>query len=132
MPSRRKDPRHELGRRGEKLAARFLRKQGYKVLHHGFRARGGGEVDIVCRHHDTLVFVEVKTRTGLAYGRPSEAVDTAKQKLITRGASAWLRMLPETEILYRFDIVEILVGPDGIASCEVIANAFTPPDRELR
>lgn len=121
-----------MGRRGETLAARFLRPHGYKVLYRRFRAPGGGEVDIVCRHGDTLVFVEVKTRTGLAYGRPGEAVDTAKQKLITRGASAWLRLLPETEILYRFDIVEVLVGRDGKATCELIANAFTPPDHELR
>ncbi len=121
-----------MGRRGETLAARFLRQHGYKVLYRRFRASGGGEVDIVCRQGDTLVFVEVKTRTGLAYGRPGEAVNVAKQKLITRGASAWLRLLPETEILYRFDIVEVVVGQDGKATCELIVNAFTPPDRELR
>ena len=89
-------------------------------------------MDIVCRHGDTLVFVEVKTRTGVTYGRPGEAVDASKQRLIARGASAWLRMLPEMEIFHRFDIVEVLVDPDGTARCEIIADAFTPPDRELR
>lgn len=130
--ARPKDPRAELGLRGEKLAARLLRRHGYKVLARRFRARGGGEVDIVCRHGDTLVFVEVKTRTGLAYGRPGEAVDTAKQALIVRGATAWLRMLKTPDILYRFDIVEVLVAADGTAACEIIANAFTPPDSQLR
>ncbi len=114
------------------MAARFLRQRGYKVLFRRFRARGGGEVDIVCRHGDTLVFVEVKTRSSLAYGRPGEAVDLAKQKLIVRGASAWLRMLPEIGILYRFDIVEVLAEKDGRATCEIVANAFTPPDSLLR
>ena len=132
MRSRRKDSRHELGRRGETLAARFLRRHGYKVLYRRFRARGGGEVDLVCRHGDTLVFVEVKTRSSLAYGRPGEAVGAEKQRLIVRGASEWLRALPETDILYRFDIVEVVVGPDGKPRCEVIANAFVPPDHELR
>ena len=102
------------------------------MLYRRFRAPGGGEVDLVCRHGDTLVFVEVKTRTALDYGRPGEAVGAEKQRLIARGASAWLRMLPETEILYRFDIVEVLAGKDGETRCEIIANAFTPPDHGLR
>ena len=102
------------------------------MLYRGFRARGGGEVDIVCRHVDTLVFVEVKTRTSLDYGRPVEAVGREKQKLIARGAFAWLRMLPETDILYRFDVVEVMVDSDGKARCEIVANAFVPPDSFLR
>src|SRR5438128_1320284 len=56
--------RLQLGARGEKLACAFLRGQGYRILYRNFRARHGGEVDIVCRDKDTLVFVEVKTRTG--------------------------------------------------------------------
>ena len=87
---------------------------------------------MVCRHGDTLVFVEVKTRSGLGYGRPGEAVTLEKQKLIARGASAWLRMLPEMEIVYRFDIVEVVARPDGRFDCEIIADAFTPTDYELR
>src|SRR6266567_1453168 len=69
-----------LGARGEKLACRFLRRSGYKILYRNFRGRGGGEIDIVCRDRDTLVFVEVKTRKREDFGRPIAAVDTEKQK----------------------------------------------------
>lgn len=119
-----------MGRRGERLAARALRQKGYKPLYRNFRARGGGEVDLVCRHRDALVFVEVKTRSGLTYGRPAEAVNAAKQRLIIKGALAWLKMLHDPDILFRFDIVEVLVDPTGVErpKCEIIENAFTPPE----
>jgi putative endonuclease len=119
-----------LGLRGEKLAARFLRRQGYKVIYRNFRAPRGGEVDIVCRHGDTLVFVEVKTRSSLEYGRPAEAVKSVKQNLIARGALAWLRLLHNPEIFFRFDIVEVLIEPEtaGQPVCEIIQNAFTLPE----
>src|SRR5947208_13267894 len=67
-----------LGARGEKLACTFLRRGGYKILYRNFRARHGGEVDIVCRDRDKLVFVEVKTRTSEDFGRPDEAVNATK------------------------------------------------------
>src|SRR5690348_16600130 len=64
----------QLGARGEKLACGFLRRQGYKILYRNFRARHGGEVDIVCRDGDALVFIEVKTRRRDDTTRPSEAI----------------------------------------------------------
>ena len=130
---RKRDPRHELGQRGEKAAAHFLRRQGYKVLFRNFRAPHGGEVDITCRHGDTLVFEEVKTRTVSADAtrRPADAVNHAKRKLITRGARAWLRMLDDHEIAYRFDIVEVSVAPGKKPTCNVIQSAFTLPGRFL-
>ena len=111
------------GARGEKLARRFLRSHGYKILYRNFRACGGGEIDIVCRDGDTLVFVEVKTRSTAYFGAPSEAVNPEKQRLITRGALAWLRMLDNPDIYFRFDIVEIVMEPDG-PSCNLIRDAF--------
>src|SRR5437899_7532472 len=81
------------GARGEKLACRYLKRNGYKILLRNFRGRSGGEIDVVCRDNDTLVFVEVKTRTREDFGRPFFAVDRAKQKRISRGALALLRML---------------------------------------
>lgn len=98
---------------------------GYKILYRRFRARRGGEVDLVCRHGETLVFAEVKTRASLDHGRPYEAVDADKRRLIMQGADAWLRLLHDPEIRYRFDIVEIVLGPDGKAKCQVVENAFT-------
>src|SRR5207253_1998877 len=71
---------------GEKLACRYLKRNGYKVLFCNFRGRTGGEIDVVCRDNDTLVFVEVKTRGREDFGRPFEAVDREKQKRISRGA----------------------------------------------
>src|SRR6267143_3041514 len=121
-PSR---PEHlRVGSRGEKLACRFLRRNGYKVLSRNFRGRSGGEIDIVCRDNDTLVFVEVKTRTREDFGRPFDAVDREKRKRISRGALAWLRMLDNPEILFRFDVVEVIIADDAKPRLELIKNAF--------
>src|SRR5205807_5727130 len=76
------------GARGEKLAGQFLRSQGYKILYRNFRDRTGGEIDIVCRDGDTLVFVEVKTRGNEEFGRPIEAVDRQKQLRVSKGGLA--------------------------------------------
>jgi putative endonuclease len=112
------------GARGEKLACRYLKRSGYKILLRNFRGRSGGEIDVVCRDKDTLVFVEVKTRGGEDFGRPFEAVDREKQKRISRGALAWLRMLDNPDILFRFDVVEILIAGDAKPHVELIKNAF--------
>jgi len=122
------DPRHQLGIKGEKLAARALRKQGYKVLYRNYRAPKGGEVDIVCRDGDTLVFIEVKTRTSDAFGSPAEAVTGAKQALITKGALSWLRLLDSPDIHFRFDVVEVTLAA-GKPEISVIKDAFPLPER---
>ena len=112
------------GARGEKLAARFLRAHGYKILYRNFKDRRGGEIDIVCRDGDTLVFVEVKTRGGEAFGRPIEAVDRQKQLRVSKGGLAWLRLLDNPDVTVRFDVVEVLWPDDGEPRCELIQNAF--------
>jgi putative endonuclease len=121
-PSR---PEHlRLGSRGEKLACRFLRRSGYKVLYRNFRGRTGGEIDIVCRDKDTLVFVEVKTRTREDFGRPFEAIDRDKRKRISRGGLAWLRLLDDPDILFRFDVVEVIIAEAAPPRLELLRNAF--------
>src|SRR5438034_11324596 len=118
-------PRHlRLGKRGENLACQFLKKTGYKILYRNFKGRTGGEIDVVCRDRDTLVFVEVKTRTREDFGRPLEAVNAAKRKLISRGALAWLQLLDNPDILVRFDVVEIVLAEDGQPRFELIRDAF--------
>src|SRR5580765_2652924 len=82
-------PQHlRRGARGEKLACRFLRRNGYKILYRNFKGRSGGEIDVVCRDRNTLVFVEVKTRTREDFGRPVAAVNRKKQNRIAHGGLA--------------------------------------------
>lgn len=121
-------PHLELGRLGEERAAAYLERHGYKILRKNFRAPRGGEIDLVCRDkkHNELVFVEVKTRTSEAFGRPFDAVDQKKRRLIIRGAMAWLRMLEMPDITFRFDVVEVIdTTPPEI---RVLENAFQLPD----
>ncbi|MGI9087122.1 MAG: YraN family protein [Chthoniobacterales bacterium] len=111
------------GTTGENLACRFLRQRGYKILYRNFRGRSGGELDIVCRDGDTLVFVEVKTRGSLDFGRPIETIRADQRHRISRGALAWLRMLDHPDILFRFDVVEVVMT-DAKPQLELIRNAF--------
>ena len=123
------NPAHQLGRRGEDLAARYLRRHGFKLLYRNYRAPRGGEVDIVCRDMscDELVFVEVKTRATRDYGSPASAVNLDKQRLIARGALAWLRLLDNPDIIFRFDIVEVVIDDSG-KSFNLIRAAFQLPE----
>ena len=119
-----KDSHLRLGEHGEKLAARFLRSHGFKLLYRNFRGRQGGEIDLVCRERDTLVFVEVKTRTREDFGRPLEAVNREKQRRISLGGLAWLRLLGDPDILFRFDVVEVVIAEETDPRLELIRNAF--------
>lgn len=113
-----------VGRRGEKIAVNFLRKSGYKILFRNFRAKSGGEIDLVCRDRraKVLVFVEVKTRTTNLFGDPHEAVTLRQQDSIIRAAKEWLRLLDDQDIPYRFDIVEVVMEPQR--QVRLISNAF--------
>ena len=123
--SKESSPEHlRRGRHGEKLASRFLRSHGYKILYRNFKDRRGGEIDIVCRDGDTLVFVEVKTRGSEEFGRPIEAVGREKQLRVSKGGLAWLRLLDNPDITFRFDVVEVLLPEDGAPQFELIQNAF--------
>ena len=110
-----------LGDRGERTAARFLRKQGMRVLLRGFRTHHG-EIDLIARDGDTLVFVEVKARR---QGVPAEAVTAEKQRRITLAALRFLRRHRLLEQRCRFDIVAI-VWPDDRRDPQIehIPNAF--------
>lgn len=114
-----------IGEWGEHLAARWLAKNGRKVLYRNYRGPKGGEVDIVCRHGKMLTFVEVKTRTSLEFGRPAEAVGHAKEQLVLRGARAWLRLLDKPETIpTRCDIVEVILSEGEQPKIQVIEGAF--------
>jgi putative endonuclease len=114
-----------LGNWGEHLAAQWLRRHGRKVLYRNYRAGGGGEVDIVARHGKMLTFVEVKTRTSTERGRPAEAVNKAKEKLILRGMQGWLRMLQDSQnIPRRCDIVEVVLREGERPEISILEGAL--------
>lgn len=119
-----------IGAWGEHLAAKWLRRHGRKVLYRNFRAPGGGEVDIVARHRKLLTFVEVKTRTSTERGRPADAVTKDKERLIIKGANAWLRMLDDSvNIPTRCDIVEVVLREGEKPEVSVIEGAFRADSR---
>ncbi|GAB4173016.1 MAG: hypothetical protein Fur0032_12520 [Terrimicrobiaceae bacterium] len=112
------------GRRGEEMAARVLRAKGFRILRRNFRPPRGGEIDIVARDQEVLVFVEVKARGGDDFGRPSVAVDRKKRRRIIMGAMSWLRLLDLPDIAFRFDIVEVIDDSEVTH----IENAFNLPE----
>ena len=114
----------EIGNLGERVAADFLRGEGRKILYRNFRSPKGGEVDIVARDGKVLSFVEVKTRTHESYGRPLDAVDKEKERLIERGADAWLKLLGTRDIPWRFDVVEVILKDGELPKLNVVRDVF--------
>lgn len=113
-----------IGEYGEKVAADFLRSKGCRILAKNFKARRGGEVDIVARDGKLLLFVEVKTRREGAKIRPLDAVDKSKQALIERGANAWLKRLGTRDVPWRFDVIEVHVADGAKPRVNHVRDAF--------
>ncbi|HVP49250.1 MAG TPA: YraN family protein [Bryobacteraceae bacterium] len=122
---RRAHPDLAAGRRGEDLAHRFLRRQGYTVIARNFRPRNGaGEIDLVAWEGDHLAFVEVKSRASDEFGTPDRAVDPEKQKHLVRAAGEYARRAGVDWGRVRFDIVGILLTePPQI---DLVRDAFGP------
>ncbi len=98
-----------LGRRGEDLAHRYLRSKGLTILSRNYRPGGGdSEIDIVARDGETVVFVEVKSRSSAEHGSPDRAIDTEKQKHIVRAARAFATRAGVEWNQVRFDTVSIV------------------------
>jgi putative endonuclease len=105
------DP-HLLGQEGERLAADYLSKKGYRILVRNYRYHRN-EIDIVARHKKTLCFIEVKTRSSREKGHPVEAVTITKQREIIKAAKAFLAFSGELESDCRFDVVTVLAECEG-------------------
>jgi putative endonuclease len=101
----------ELGRRGEHLAAEYLQALGFAIIDRNWRCTDG-EIDLVARDGDETVFVEVKTRAGLGFGHPFEAITARKLARLRRLASQWCRAHPDVTGLVRIDAVAV-VAPRG-------------------
>lgn len=114
----------ELGRKGEDAAARFLFRRGYDIIERNWKCRFG-EADIIARDGDSLVFIEVKTRTGIENGFPSDAVDAKKRDRYERIALAYLSDRDEVDIPVRFDVVAIVAISEGRAVIRHHIAAFS-------
>lgn len=116
---------HRLGRWGEKQAARYLRKQGYRILNRRIRFSRRDEIDLVASQHQHLVFIEVKTRSTAGKSRPARAVSHQKQAAQVRAASYYLKQMKVKPATVRFDIVEVIGRPGSPPRITHIENAFT-------
>jgi putative endonuclease len=115
----------ELGRWGEKFASRFLKRQGYRVLARNV-VLPVGELDIVARDGEELVFVEVKTRTSGEFGGPLGAVGPAKRRKIIQAARSYVAQHRLGECPCRFDVVGVTRGEEGKEpEVELVRGAFT-------
>jgi putative endonuclease len=111
------------GRIGELAARRFLKNAGYKILATNFRTPEG-EVDLVVRQQECLVFVEVKARSFASWTRPEEAVDRAKMRRLSAVALHYLKRIRNPRVALRFDIVEVLLADGEVAEIRHLRNAF--------
>jgi len=112
------------GNLGEKAAKKFLQKRGLHFLTANFRSLRG-EIDLVFRDRDCLVFVEVKTRSSEGWTRPAAAVNARKRKLLSQCALDYLRLLKNPEIKMRFDIVEVLLQDGQVREVRHLPNTFS-------
>lgn len=108
---------------GERAALAHLQGAGLRFLMANFRTRRG-EIDLVFREGDCLVFVEVKTRSSEEWTRPAAAVNLAKQRKLSRAALDYLRALDHPQVPFRFDIIEVLLDGEEVRDLRHIPNAF--------
>lgn len=125
------EPEHlRRGRVGEAAARRHLRRLGLKYLTGNFKS-DRGEIDLIFRDDDCLVFVEVKTRSTGSWTRPAAAVNARKRRLLTQTALDYLRRLKHPKVKIRFDIVEVLLRNGEVQEVRHLPNTF-PMERPYR
>lgn len=112
-----------LGKSGEDAAVKFLQKLEFTILEKNYRTPVG-EVDIIARENDIIVFVEVKTRKSLRCGNPFEAVDLRKQRQVSKVALDYITRKGLIDSPARFDVISVTVHDERQADVEIIRNAF--------
>lgn len=112
-----------IGKQGEDLACDYLKKQGYKIIERNFRIRGG-EIDIVAIDDNTLVYIEVKTRTSHQFGLPEESITFYKLKFLERAAKFWRSKNRHSNLpsLERIDVVSIDMNKASNPQVKLIKN----------
>jgi putative endonuclease len=113
----------ELGRRGENLAADHLLASGFEIIERNWRC-SQGEIDIVATNDSEIVFVEVKTRSSLAFGHPLEAITVAKLARMRRVAAAWCEAHPGNHSAIRLDAIAIIAPMHGLVEIEHLERVF--------
>ena len=116
-------PHLQAGQLGEKAAKKHLKKQGLKFLTANFRT-DRGEIDLVMRDQDCLVFIEVKTRSSEEWNRPAAAVDAERRRRLTRDGLDYLRLIRNPPVKVRFDIVEVLLEGGNVREIRHLPNSF--------
>ena len=114
--------KQKIGKKGESIAVRHLKKQGYRIVEQNYRSKVG-EIDIIAREKQSLVFVEVKTRSSGSFGSPKWAITPKKQKAISMAALYYLKMTNQNDVDARFDVVSILLQGED-TQIELVRNAF--------
>jgi putative endonuclease len=118
-----------LGERGERLAAKFLKRIGYTILARNYTCPVG-EIDLIARDGDSIVFVEVKTRASDADADPENNVTYAKRRRLTRAAKYFVMRRRAQDAPCRFDVVAAVLPPDGKGVIEHFPDAFAPAGRQ--
>ena len=121
------DPRHEFGLAGEKAAERFLKKAGMKCLLRRFKTTSG-ELDLVMREKDTIVFVEVKTRRDRRWAEPEDAVTTVKCRRMLAAARWLIQRKRWHDRPLRFDVVSVVIQENQPPDVRHFREAFVPRD----
>lgn len=112
-----------LGKLGEDCAAKFLEDNGYTIVARNFRIRSA-EIDIIAQLGNVIIFVEVKARSNIRHGLPSEAVNFRKQKKIIEAAGVFLQDENFSDCACRFDVMEVYLSGEHVREINHIENAF--------
>ncbi len=112
----------KFGQKGENIAAKALKKRGYRILEQNYRTPMG-EIDIIAKDKDAIVFIEVKTRSSDNYGDPKWSVNRKKQMKISMSALNYLKEVKKSDAKARFDVVAITLR-DNMNRIEIVKNAF--------
>lgn len=115
---------NDLGRLGEQLAKNHLETLGYEIMDENW-CHGKAEVDLIAYHNKTIIFIEVKARSGTAFGQPEDFVDNRKQKLLAKAADEYIYLMNHQGEA-RFDIISILFNHKGGHTLTHFEDAFWP------
>ena len=119
----------QLGKLGEDIAEQYYLELGFTITGRNYRA-GHDEIDLIAENDRTVVFVEVKTRSDVSFGRPGLAVNASKRKFLVNAAKAYIKT-HKSDKFHRFDVLEIFLKSDGTHSINQIRNAFGADGRVI-